>query len=93
MATQPENIDDLSRIPTMNSAETIFDELWELADKSVFESLRSPAPLLLPEPISNVQEENPISLLEAANALSKSGLESEARGFRMKAMLLMQVMT
>ena len=93
MATQPENIDSPTRISTMNSSETIFDELWELADKSVFDSLRSPTPLLLPEPMSTSQEENPISLLETANALSESGLESEARGFRMKAMLLMQVMT
>ncbi len=93
MAPNPKNSDAPTRIQIQTSTESILDELWGLADEAIRDfSLQDPSPLLLPDPIPVVKDD-PISLLEQANALSKSGLSSEARGIRMKAMLLMQVMT
>jgi len=94
MATQPEYVNSPTRNQIENSIESILDELWGLADETILDAyLQTPSPLLLPEPMPTTQEDDPISLLQKAKALSESGLISEARGFRIRAMLLMQVMT
>ena len=94
MATQPEYVNSPTRNQSENSIESILDELWGLADETILDThLQTPSPLLLPEPMQTTQENDPISLLQKAKVLSESGLITEARGFRMRAMLLMQVMT